>query len=223
MPKPQAVTRDQVGKYSPLGDPLLEGRVEVTLKDGTRTRAGRYSISSRSMPKHFDPKTTEKLTWAPAAAIESLAREIAKVPGTTLFAIGMGPNQFFNNDNKDRTQFLLAALTGNIGKLTGNIGSYAGNYRVAMFNGVPQYINENPFDLELDGAKPARPKQFGSPSRRTTTTTKMTCSRWAKPRSPARAICQRRPNRCGSPTPTQFWETSSGTTTRWSTCCPRWR
>jgi nitrate reductase alpha subunit len=29
-----------------------------------------------------------------------------------------------------------------------------------MFNGVPQYINENPFDLELDAAKPARPKQY---------------------------------------------------------------
>ncbi|MGN6734357.1 MAG: hypothetical protein ACTHMB_20670, partial [Candidatus Binatia bacterium] len=34
---------------------------------------------------------------------------------------------------------------------------------VSMFNGVPQYINENPFDLELDGAKPARPKQFWKP------------------------------------------------------------
>ena len=27
-----------------------------------------------------------------------------------LFAVGMGPNQFFNNDNKDRDIFLLAAL-----------------------------------------------------------------------------------------------------------------
>ncbi|HBR58273.1 MAG TPA: molybdopterin oxidoreductase, partial [Blastocatellia bacterium] len=79
---------------------------------------------------------------------------------TTLFAIGMGPNQFFNNDNKDRDTILLAALTGNIGKIGGNIGSYAGNYRVALFNGCPQYINEDPFDIELDPAKPARPKQY---------------------------------------------------------------
>ncbi|MBI2231751.1 MAG: molybdopterin-dependent oxidoreductase [Deltaproteobacteria bacterium] len=161
--KPEAISRDQVGKFSPLADPLLEGTVEVTLKDGKKVACRPIFDVIAEYAKHFDPKTTEEITWAPAAAVESLAREIAKVPGTTLFAIGMGPNQFFNNDNKDRTQFLLAALTGNIGKLTGNIGSYAGNYRVAMFNGVPQYINENPFDIELDGAKPARPKQYWRP------------------------------------------------------------
>jgi nitrate reductase alpha subunit len=92
--------------------------------------------------------------------VEALARLFAKEPGTTLFAIGMGPNQFFNNDNKDRDIFLLAALTGNVGRIGGNVGSYAGNYRVALFNGAPQYINEDPFDLELDPNKPARPKQY---------------------------------------------------------------
>ena len=161
--RPEAISRDQVGKFSPLGDPLLEGAVEVTLKDGKKIACRPIFDVILEYAKHFDPKTTEEITWAPAPAIESLAREIAKVPGTTLFAVGMGPNQFFNNDNKDRTQFLLAALTGNIGKLAGNIGSYAGNYRVAMFNGVPQYINENPFDIELDGAKPARPRQYWRP------------------------------------------------------------
>ena len=161
--KPEAITRDQVGKFSTLSDPLLEGSVDVTLKDGKKILCRPIFDVILEYVKHFDPKATEEITWAPAEAIDGLAREIAKAPGTTLFAIGMGPNQFFNNDNKDRTQFLLAALTGNIGKLTGNIGSYAGNYRVAMFNGVPQYINENPFDLELDGAKPARPKQFWKP------------------------------------------------------------
>ncbi|MCR4415615.1 MAG: molybdopterin-dependent oxidoreductase, partial [Thermoguttaceae bacterium] len=87
----------------------------------------------------------------------------AAEPGTTLFAVGMGPNQFFNNDNKDRDIFLLAALTGNVGKIGGNVGSYAGNYRVALLNGAPQYINENPFDIELDPARPARPKQYWKP------------------------------------------------------------
>ncbi|HXH28962.1 MAG TPA: molybdopterin oxidoreductase, partial [Candidatus Polarisedimenticolia bacterium] len=90
-------------------------------------------------------------------------RHLAKAPGTTLFAVGMGPNQFFNNDNKDRAIFLLAALTGNVGRLAGNVGSYAGNYRVALFNGFPQYINENPFDIELDPEKPARVKQYWTP------------------------------------------------------------
>ncbi len=157
---PRALTRDQVGAKSGVGNPLLEGTVEVTLTDGSKVACRPVFDLVKEYAAHFDPETTEEATWAPAAAVESLARDLAKHPGTTLFAVGMGPNQFFNNDNKDRTIFLLAALTGNVGKLTGNVGSYAGNYRTAMFNGAPQYIFENPFDLELDPAKPARPKPY---------------------------------------------------------------
>jgi len=160
---PQALTRDQVGVRSAVGDPLLEGSIEVTLQDGKKVRCRPVFDLVKEYADHFDPKTVEELTWAPAAAVERLARDVASKPGTTLFAIGMGPNQFFNNDNKDRDIFLLAALTGNVGKIAGNVGSYAGNYRVALFNGAPQYINENPFDIELDPAKPARPKQYWKP------------------------------------------------------------
>ncbi len=160
---PQRLTRDMVGKNSNVGDVQLDGAVEVTLANGNKVRCRPVFDLVREYAAHFHPKTVEELTWAPAAAVESLARLFAKEPGTTLFAIGMGPNQFFNNDNKDRDIFLLAALTGNIGKIGGNVGSYAGNYRVAMFNGSPQYINENPFDIELDPAKPARPRQHWRP------------------------------------------------------------
>jgi len=142
---------------------LLEGSVEVTLAGGEKVPCRPVFDLVKEYAAHFDPKTTEELTWAPATAVEKLARHLAAQPGTTLFAIGMGPNQFFNNDNKDRATFLLAALTGNVGKIAGNVGSYAGNYRTALFNGSPQYINENPFDLELDPAKPARPKQYWKP------------------------------------------------------------
>jgi nitrate reductase / nitrite oxidoreductase, alpha subunit len=154
------LTRDQVGQRSTVGDPQLEGSVTVTLADGKTVRCRPVFDLVKEYAAHFDPKTTEEITWAPASAVEQLARDFAKQPGTTLFAIGMGPNQFFNNDNKDRDIFLLAALTGNVGKIGGNVGSYAGNYRVALFNGSPQYINENPFDIELDPAKPARPRQY---------------------------------------------------------------
>jgi nitrate reductase alpha subunit len=157
---PKAITRDQIGEKSTVGDALLEGTIEVTLADGTKVRCRPVFDIVREYAAHFDPKTIEEMTWAPAAAVESLARQIAKEPGTTLFTVGMGPNQFFNNDNKDRTIFLLAGLTGNVGKIGGNVGSYAGNHRVSLFNGAPQYINENPFDIELDPAKPARPKQY---------------------------------------------------------------
>lgn len=157
---PKPLTRDMVGKDSNIQNPLLDDAVEVKLADGRKVRCRPAFDLVREYAAHFDPKTTSEITWAPAAAIESLARMLAKDPGTTLFAVGMGPNQFFNSDNKDRDTMLLAALTGNIGRISGNIGSYAGNYRVALFNGAPQWINENPFDIELDPAKPARIKQY---------------------------------------------------------------
>ncbi|MCO6512622.1 MAG: molybdopterin-dependent oxidoreductase, partial [Aridibacter famidurans] len=154
------LNRDDVGKNSTIGNAMLEGAVNVRLANGKAVRCRPVFDLVKEYAAHFDPKTTEELTWAPAKAVEDLARHFAKEPGTTLFAVGMGPNQFFNNDNKDRDVFLLAALTGNMGKIGGNVGSYAGNYRVSLFNGAPQYINENPFDIELDPAKPARPKQY---------------------------------------------------------------
>ena len=158
--QPKRLTRDEVGQRSSIGDPQLEGSVTVTLADGKTVRCRPVFDLVAEYAAHFDPKTTEEITWAPAAAVEQLARDFAKQPGTTLFALGMGPNQFFNSDNKDRDVFLLAALTGNVGKIGGNVGSYAGNYRTALFNGCPQYINENPFDIELDPNKPSRPRQF---------------------------------------------------------------
>ncbi|MBW1683762.1 MAG: molybdopterin-dependent oxidoreductase, partial [Deltaproteobacteria bacterium] len=160
---PKRLTRDEVGELSSIGDPLLEGEVEVTLADGQKVRCRPSFDVIKEYADHFDPKTVEDLTWAPAKAVEQLAREIAAEPGTTLFGLGMGPNQFFNNDNKDRAVFLLAALTGNVGRITGNVGSFAGNYRVSLFNGFPQWIGENPFDIELDPDKPARPKQYWTP------------------------------------------------------------
>jgi nitrate reductase alpha subunit len=160
---PATLTRDQVGDYFDRTglDPALEGKFEVTLANGRRVACRTvFDLVKQYVMDNFSPAATEEMTWAPAAAIEKLARDIAANNSKTLFAIGMGPNQFFNNDLKDRAQFLLAALTNNIGHVGGNIGSYAGNYRIALFNGLPQYMMENPFDIELDPAKPARPRQY---------------------------------------------------------------
>jgi nitrate reductase alpha subunit len=160
---PRQITRDDVGKRSGIANAQLEGSVEVTLHDGSKVRCRPVFDLVKEYAAHFDPETTEELTWAPKQAVMDLARHLTKDYGKSLFAVGMGPNQFFNNDNKDRAIFLLAALTGNVGKISGNVGSYAGNYRVALFNGLPQYIGENPFDPELDPAKPARPRQYWVP------------------------------------------------------------
>jgi nitrate reductase alpha subunit len=160
---PSPLTRDQVGsRFDASGlDPMLEGEVEVSLQGGGKVRCRPvFDLVKQYVMDNFAPAAVEEITWAPRAAVEKLARDIADSAGRTLIAVGMGPNQFFNNDLKDRTQFLLAALTNNIGHIGGNIGSYAGNYRVALFNGLPQFMNENPFDIELDPAKPSRVRQF---------------------------------------------------------------
>jgi len=161
--KPVPLSRDEVGSHSKVENALLSGEVKVKLRDGTTVACRPVFDLIQGYAAHFDPETVEELTWAPADAVRRLAASIAEKPGTTLFAVGMGPNQFFNNDNKDRTVFLLAALTGNVGRIAGNVGSFAGNYRVALFNGCPQYINEDPFNIELDPDKPARVKQYWKP------------------------------------------------------------
>jgi nitrate reductase alpha subunit len=160
--RPVALTRDMVGSHFDRANlsPALVGEREVTLADGTRVRARPvFDLIKSYVDESFTPEATEAVTWAPRSAIETLARAVAEARGRTFMATGMGPNQFFNNDLKDRTIFLLAALTGNLGRIAGNVGSYAGNYRVALFNGMPQYIAEDPFDIELDLDRPARVKQ----------------------------------------------------------------
>lgn len=161
--KPVAVTREDIGhKWKKRNvAAALGGSFEVKLSDGKTVLCRPVlDLIREYIDANFSPAQTAAITWAPEEGIRTIAREIAANKESTLFACGMGPNQFFNNDLKDRTVFLLAALTRNIGFIGGNVGSYAGNYRTAYFNGLPQYAFENPFDIELDPEKPARPKSF---------------------------------------------------------------
>jgi nitrate reductase alpha subunit len=153
-----AVAREEFGeRWKKRGiDPALSGTFRVKLADGSEVECRPvFDLVREYVQANFDPATVERITWAPADGVRTIAREIAKNPRETLFATGMGPNQFFNNDLKDRTIFLLAALTSNVGFVGGNVGSYAGNYRAAYFNGLAQYIAEDPFAIELDPAKPS--------------------------------------------------------------------
>ena len=154
------VTRDQVGDKFKT-DPALDGEFEVTLVNGQKVKVRTvFSLVKQYLDDNFTPATASEVTWAPQVAIEGLAKQIAKAKQKTLLPHGMGPNHFFNASLKDRAIFLLAALTDNIGHLGGNVGSYSGNYRGSVYNGVPQFTQENPFDLELDPAKPARQKVY---------------------------------------------------------------
>ncbi|MGI9457402.1 MAG: molybdopterin oxidoreductase, partial [Aeoliella sp.] len=160
---PAAINRDQIGGQFAAASvtPQLDVEVEVDLVDGQSVACRTvFSATRQMLDDSYTPDKVEQLTWAPAEAIVSLARQIAANPEKTLFFMGMGPNQYFNNDLKDRAVFLLAALSRNIGHIGGNVGSYAGNYRASFFSGMGQYVAENPFDIELDPAKASRPKKF---------------------------------------------------------------
>jgi nitrate reductase / nitrite oxidoreductase, alpha subunit len=160
---PVAVSRDHLGeRFAQLGvAPQLRGHVSVTLVDGSRVRCRTvWDATLELLDSSYTPEHVAKITSVPAAAVRALAGRIAAAKERTLFAMGMGPNQFFNSDLKDRAVFLLAALTRNIGRFAGNVGSYAGNYRAGFFNGLGQYIAEDPFAPEADPDRPARIRQY---------------------------------------------------------------
>jgi nitrate reductase alpha subunit len=161
--RPVAVSHDQVGDhFTQAGiDPALEGLYEVALANGTKVQARPvFDLTHQYLRDTLTPEVVSKITWAPAEAIVSLARQVAAHGGKTLFAVGMGPNQFFNNDLKDRAIFLVAALTGSIGQPGGNVGSFAGNYRTTLFSGLPRYAAEDPFDAQLGPAGPVSVKSY---------------------------------------------------------------
>ncbi len=144
------VTRDEFGKHS-KGDPDLTASMKVKLKAGGEVEVRtHFSLLSQYLDENLTPPQVEKVTGAPAAAIEALAAQIARNPEKTTFAMGMGPNQFFNADLKDRAVMLVAALTRNLGFAGGNVGSFSGNYRSPIFGGLPLFVTEDPFEPQLD-------------------------------------------------------------------------
>lgn len=159
----KVITRDHVGnKFKELKiDPALEGEFEIETVDGKRVIVRPvFDLIKKYLMDQFDPYTVSEITGAPPEAIEELAHLIADNKGKTLFTTGMGINQFFHGDLKDRAIFLIAALTRNIGFIGGTIGSYAGNYRLDIINGIGQWVAEDPFNIELDPNKMAKLKKY---------------------------------------------------------------
>ncbi len=161
--KPAAVSRDDIGdRFTPKGlDPALDGEFNVTLTTGENVKVRPiFDLIKQHLTDTWDVESTSNVTWASKDAIVNLARALAANPQKVLFTTGMGPNQMFNGDLKDRAIFLVASLTKNVGFFGGNVGSYAGNYRAALFNGTPHYIAEDPFNITLDPSKPANVKTY---------------------------------------------------------------
>lgn len=146
-----AVTRDEVGPKARTMSPKLEGSLEVKLASGQTVEVRpHFELLKNYLDANMTPAQVSQITGAPESAITSLATQIAANPEKTSIAVGMGPNQFFNSDLKDRAILLVAALTRNLGYPGGNVGSYSGNYRSALIGGIPYYVAEDPFSLQLD-------------------------------------------------------------------------
>ena len=155
---PSVVTHDHTGTNFPAGvDPALEGTFEVTLVDGSTLKVRPvFDAVKQYLMDTCSPEKMSKVSWVPVEAIEELAKDIAANPAKTLFVSGMGPNHFYNNDNSGRAIILLASLTNNVGHFGGSVGSYSGNYRLPSFSGINQWTYEDPFDITLDPAAPAK-------------------------------------------------------------------
>ncbi len=163
---PKVITRDDVGEdFWKLGiDPALEGSFKVKTVDGKEVEVRPlFQVYLEFFEQNYTPKQAELITGVPAKKIEALAREIARHPKNMKLAQGMGVNQYLHGDLKDRAMYMICALTDNVGHVTGNIGSYAGNFRLALFNGAPQYMAENPFNIEPDPNKLAKVRMYWKP------------------------------------------------------------
>ncbi|MDK1031579.1 MAG: molybdopterin-dependent oxidoreductase, partial [Planctomycetia bacterium] len=151
------VSRNCVGKHleEQLGKENLRlGDVDIDFEGEVQTRKGKVKVKSifrlyRELTEHYRPDKAAAITGVPAEKIERLARDIAASKATALLC-GMGMNMYFHNDIINRSYFLVAALTGNVGIPGGNVGSYAGNYKTPVFNGLPAYVDEDPFNQTLD-------------------------------------------------------------------------
>ncbi len=120
-----------------------------------------FDLLKEYLDESFDLQTTSEVCRVPTRRRSRASRGSSRAnKGKALLAAGMGPNHYFNNDLFGRVHFLVAALTDNIGHIGGNVGSYAGNYRGSLFQAMPQWILENPFDIEPDLTKPARVKKY---------------------------------------------------------------
>lgn len=159
------VSRDDWGKSfieKEIAPDLSADRAVKTVDGKTIRVRTVFDLTKEYLDQNFTPSQTEAITGAPAKAIISLAKQIFSNPEKTLFITGMGPNQFFNSDLKDRAIFLVAALSRNVGFPGGNVGSYAGNYRAALFGGEMTYVLEDPFNPQLKSGEKVPVKKYTS-------------------------------------------------------------
>jgi len=148
---PRAVTREDVGSklLEKKLDPALEGTFTAKMVDGTEVELKPVFQLYKELTSEYDIDTTAEITHAPKELIERLARDLGSIHPAAIHT-GEGINHYFHCDLTTRGVFLWMALTGNVGIPGGNVAHWAGNYKSAIFDGLPVWNAEDPFNITLD-------------------------------------------------------------------------
>jgi complex iron-sulfur molybdoenzyme family reductase subunit alpha len=121
-------------------DPALEGSFEVRLKDGTAVKVMPvFELVKRKLAE-ITPAKAAAITGITDSVIEGIAREYAetarKTGGRVLIINGCGANHWFHMLENNRSQMLLAALVGSMGKSGGGWTHYVGQWKTITLPGV---------------------------------------------------------------------------------------
>ncbi|MHC1742077.1 MAG: molybdopterin-dependent oxidoreductase [Syntrophobacteraceae bacterium] len=107
-----------------LVDPALEGNFTVSEIPVTTV----FSVLRQKLADH-SPLLMAPVTGIDATTIVRLAEEFAASPAARIIE-GAGTNHYYHNDLINRSQILLVALTGNVGKPGGGFDHYVGQEKL---------------------------------------------------------------------------------------------
>jgi DMSO reductase family type II enzyme molybdopterin subunit len=99
--------------------PALEARRTIALAGGRAVEVrSAFSLLRERLDRESRPEQAAAVTGVPAAAIRRFAREFAKAPAALILA-QWGTCKHYHSDLIQRSQILLASLTGNLGRAGG--------------------------------------------------------------------------------------------------------
>ncbi len=118
-------------KFELPGDVVLEGELEVVLKNGTKIKAKPSFQLLKETLSNYTPDKVETISGIPKDTLVRLAREMATTKPLHVI-YGASNYQWYHGDLKGRALALIPVLTGNIGKSGAGISTYAGQYKIRM-------------------------------------------------------------------------------------------
>jgi DMSO reductase family type II enzyme molybdopterin subunit len=111
-------------------DPALEGKFEVTLKDGSKVVVEPVFERLRRRLEEYTPERAAEICEIHPDVIRSLARKVA-TRKTKIF-IGWNSGKYYHGDLMERAMALLLGLTGNWGKR----GTGTRSWAITAFDGI---------------------------------------------------------------------------------------